>query len=267
MKCHCLTESDVLYYLSYIIILEFALNQCILLITGWGGGTKLLQPLQQALTQKGHHVELINIFNALDQHVLQQHVEMARNFDVIMGWSLGGQLATILADQIQQQDQQSKILITLGSNPCFVANETWSSAMDQTSFQHFKQSFTQDAISTLKKFGYMVCQGTVTTKQDFLTLQSLIQAQNLEVLRAGLECLEKLNNVEILKRYQGHQLHIFAKQDYLVSYKVERFLRNFDVKFLATDLVSGSHGFPLFDAEQISCKICQYLKKIEQITN
>ena len=163
------------------------MNQRILLITGWGGGTQLLQPLQQALTQQGHHVELINIFNALDSHVLQQHVEMARNFDVIMGWSLGGQLATILADQIQQQKQQSKILITLGSNPSFVANETWSSAMDQTSFQHFKQSFTQDAISTLKKFGYMVCQGTATTKQDFLTLQSLIQAQNLEVLRAGLE--------------------------------------------------------------------------------
>ena len=37
------------------------------------------------------------------------------------------------------------------------------------------------------------------------------------------------------------------------------------VKFLETELVSGSHGFPLFQSEVISCKICQYLKKIEQI--
>ncbi len=242
------------------------MNQRILLITGWGGGSKLLTPLQQALIGQGFSVELWNIFDALNKDVLAQKVKQAKQFDVIIGWSLGGQLATILADQIFQQYQENKILITLGSNPCFVANETWSAAMDQVSFQHFKQSFQQDAISTLKKFGYMVCQGTTTTKLDFLTLQSLIQAQSLDVLRAGLDCLDKLNNVEILKQYSGHQLHLFAKQDYLVSYKVERILQDFGVKFLETDLVSGSHGFPLLDAEAISCKICQYLNKLEQIS-
>lgn len=77
---------------------------------------------------------------------------------MICGWSLGGQLATILVDQIEQQYTEQKILITLGSNPCFVANEEWPMAMDQPTFLQFKQSFEQDAISTLKKFGYMVCQ-------------------------------------------------------------------------------------------------------------
>ncbi len=245
-------------------IFEFTLKQRILLITGWGGGTQLLNSLQQALTQQGHSVELINIFNALDETVLQQQVEKAKAFDVICGWSLGGQLATILVDQIEQQYTEQKILITLGSNPCFVANEEWPMAMDQPTFLQFKQSFEQDAISTLKKFGYMVCQGTVTTKQDFLSLQSLIQAQNLEVLRAGLNCLEKLNTVDILENYTGHQYHLFAKQDFLVSYKIERKLRNFAVNFLQTELINGPHGFPVFQSEEISCKICQYLKKIEQ---
>lgn len=248
------------------LILEFALNQHILLITGWGGGSKLLTPLQQALIGQGFSVELWNIFDALNKDVLAQKVEQAKQFDVIIGWSLGGQLATILVDAIQKQYQQKKVLITLGSNPCFVANQDWSAAMDQMSFQHFKQSFQQDAIATLKKFGFMVCQGTDSTKQDFVTLQSLIQAQNLDVLHAGLSCLEKLNNVSILKNYSGYQYHVFAKQDYLVSYKVERLLRNLAVEFLETELVSGSHGFPLFDAESISCKIYQYLKKIEQIS-
>ena len=70
-------------------VLESALNQRILLITGWGGGTKLLQPLAHALQHKGHSVELINIFNGLDAQVLQQHAEQAKDFDVIIGWSLG----------------------------------------------------------------------------------------------------------------------------------------------------------------------------------
>lgn len=236
----------------------------ILLITGWGGGTKLLKPLQQCLEQQHHQVELINIFNALDDGVLNEKVKFACQYDVIVGWSLGGQLATILVHRIAQQYQQFKILITLGSNPCFVANEQWSPAMDLTTFQAFKASFQYDAIATLKKFGYMVCQGTETTKQDFLTLQSLIQAQNLETLRQGLECLQHLNNVEILNHYTGNQYHIFAKQDFLVSYKVQRNMNQFAANSLETDLVSGSHGFPLFYCEEISQKICQYLKKIEQ---
>ena len=238
--------------------------QNILLITGWGGGTKLLASLKQALEAKGHTVELINIFNALDEHILQEQVEKAKDFDVIIGWSLGGQLATLLVDQISKQFQQQKTLITLASNPSFVQNEEWHTAMDQLTFQNFTQSFEHDAIATLRKFGFMVCQGTATHKQDFVTLQGLIQPQNLDILKQGLNCLEQLNTVSILKKYIGHQYHLFAKQDFLVSYKVVENLQNFNAKFLAVELVSGSHGFPIFQFESITDKICQYLQKINQ---
>ena len=238
--------------------------QNILLITGWGGGTKLLALLKQALEAKGHTVELINIFNALDEHILQEQVEKAKDFDVIIGWSLGGQLATLLVDQISKQFQQQKTLITLASNPSFVQNEEWHTAMDQLTFQNFTQSFEHDAIATLRKFGFMVCQGTATHKQDFVTLQGLIQPQNLDILQQGLNCLEQLNTVSILKNYIGHQYHLFAKQDFLVSYKVVENLQNFNAKFLAVELVSGSHGFPIFQFESITDKICQYLQKINQ---
>lgn len=239
------------------------LNQRILLITGWGGGTKLLNSLQQALENKGHAVTLINIFNALDQYVLQQHVEKAKDFDVIMGWSLGGQLATLLVDQIDQQYDEQKVLITLASNPCFVENELWHTAMPQTTFQSFKQSFEHNAIATLKKFGFMVCQGVETAKADFIMLQSLLQAQKIELLEAGLKLLEQLNLVSILKNYTGKQYHLLAKQDYLVSYKVCENLQKLDAKFLQAELISGSHGCPVFHYEDITDKICQYLQKIE----
>ncbi|BCU63899.1 hypothetical protein [Acinetobacter bouvetii] len=244
------------------------MNQKILLITGWGGGTKLLNSFKQALENKGHSVELINIFNALDEYALQRQAEKAKAFDVIIGWSLGGQLATLLADQISKQYHQQKILITLASNPCFVEscieNAEWHTAMPQATFQSFKQSFQQDAIATLKKFGFMVCQGVKTTKEDFATLQSLIQPQNLDILKQGLNCLEQLNNVSILKNYAGHQYHLFAKQDFLVSYKVAENFQNFNAKFLETELISGSHGFPVFQYDSITDKICQYLQKINQ---
>ena len=240
------------------------MNQKILLITGWGGGIKLLSALQQELRNQGHEVELINIFNALDDAELQRQTEKAKDYDVIIGWSLGGQLATLLVDQISKQYQQHKVLITLASNPCFVANDEWQTAMPKATFESFKKSFETDAIATLKKFGYMVCQGVESTKADFVKLQSLIQAQKIELLQDGLNLLENLNLVDILKNYTGHQYHIFGKQDNLVSYKICENLQKLDAKFLDAELISGSHGLPVFQVDLITDKICQYLQKIKQ---
>nr|WP_174507507.1 hydrolase [Acinetobacter sp. Marseille-Q1620] len=236
----------------------------ILLITGWGGGTKLLYSLKDVLVSNGFDVKLINIFNAYDETVLAHYTSLAQDYDVIMGWSLGGQLATVLVDQIQRQFQQQKVLITLASNPCFVENSEWQPAMSQETFINFKQSFERDAIATLKKFGYMVCQGVVTSKADFVTLQSLIEPQQLTLLEHGLVLLEKLNLVNILKNYQGFQYHLLSEQDVLVDCKVSVKLHQLGAKFTDVDVISGSHGFPVFQSALVTDKICHYLQKIKQ---
>ena len=223
----------------------------ILLITGWGGGAELLKPLHEALEQKGHSVERINIFNVLNDDVLQQHVELAVEYDVIIGWSLGGQLATILVNQIQQQYAEQKVLITLASNPCFVAQADWMTAMPVESFMQFKQSFEQDAITTLKRFGLLVCQGTSSAKKDFVAMQKLIRPQPIALLRDGLQLLEQLNLVEIYKNYQGRQLHVFAEYDALVPYQVMQKTKDLAANNSSIVSVEGaSHGFPCFMVEQ-----------------
>ena len=223
----------------------------ILLITGWGGGAELLKPLHEALEQKGHSVERINIFNVLNDDVLQQHVELAVEYDVIIGWSLGGQLATILVNQIQQQYAEQKVLITLASNPCFVAQADWMTAMPVETFMQFKQSFEQDAITTLKRFGLLVCQGTSSAKKDFVAMQKLIRPQPIALLRDGLQLLEQLNLVEMYKNYQGRQLHVFAEYDALVPYQVMQKTKDLAANNSSIVSVEGaSHGFPCFMVEQ-----------------
>lgn len=226
------------------------MKQKILLITGWGGGIELLKPLHDALEQKGYLVELINIFNALDNEVLQQHVELAVKFDVIVGWSLGGQLATLLVNQIQQQYDEQKLLITLASNPCFVAQTNWTTAMPVETFIQFKQSFEQDAITTLKRFGLLVCQGTSSAKKDFLAMQKLIRPQAIALLRDGLQLLEQLNLVGLYENYQGRQLHVFAEHDALVPYQVVQNIQNLAAKNLSVvSIDDASHAFPCFMVE------------------
>ena len=233
----------------------------ILLITGWGGGADLLQPLQGGLEKHGHVVERMNIFNALDNDILQQHVELAVRFDVIVGWSLGGQLATLLVDHIQQQFDEQKILITLASNPCFVAQSDWSTAMPVETFIQFKQSFEQDSISTLKRFGLLVCQGTNSAKKDFVTMQKLIRPQPIALLKQGLQLLEQLNLVKLYKNYQGRQLHLFAEQDALVPCQVMQIIQDLAAKNLSAISVEGaSHGFPCFMVDKTVQIIEDFLK-------
>lgn len=236
-------------------------NYRILLITGWGGGAELLKPLHEALEQKGYSVERLNIFNALDGDILQQHVELAVKYDVIVGWSLGGQLATILVNQIQQQYAEQKVLITLASNPCFVAQADWSAAMPVETFMQFKQSFEQDAITTLKRFGLLVCQGTSSAKKDFVAMQRLINPQPIALLRQGLQLLEQLNLVELYENYQGRQLHVFAEYDALVPYQVIQKTKDLAAKNLCVISIDGaSHGFPCFMVEQTVQKIENFIQ-------
>ena len=227
-----------------------SLSKKILLITGWGGGAELLKPLHDALEQKGYLVERMNIFNALDNEVLQQHVELAVKFDVIVGWSLGGQLATLLVNQIQLQYDEQKLLITLASNPCFVAQTNWTTAMPVETFIQFKQSFEQDAITTLKRFGLLVCQGTSSAKKDFLAMQKLIRPQAIALLRDGLQLLGQLNLVGLYENYQGRQLHVFAEHDALVPYQVVQNIQNLAAKNLTVvSIDDASHAFPCFMVE------------------
>lgn len=238
------------------------MNASILLITGWGGGTQLLEPLQHKLQQQGHHVELINIFNALDTDILQQHVELAHRFDVIMGWSLGGQLATLLTQQLQQQYAEQKTLITLASNPCFVAQPNWSTAMPQETFKQFKLSFQQDAVATLKRFGFLVCQGADSAKKDFIQMQKLIKPQPISLLEQGLVLLEQLNLTKTLAHYTGRQLHVFAQHDALVPCEIIQNMQQLlteNVKFVSIE--HASHGFPHFHVEQTMQIIEDFLKQ------
>ena len=238
------------------------MQQRILLITGWGGGTGLLQPLQHSLKQHGIQVDVLNIFNAADPVQFQQQLERAKDYSVLMGWSLGGQLATLLADALAQSGQAPQALISLASNPCFVAQAAWPHAMAPKTFQQFKQGFAEDAAATLKRFGYLVCQGSAQSRQDLQKLQSLIQPQSLTLLKQGLALLEQLNLVTILKNYPAPQYHLLARVDQLVPCQVAQDLQNLAAKNLQVEVVAGSHGISLFETEVVTQKIIDYLEQL-----
>lgn len=234
----------------------------ILLISGWGLGTEVLTALQTQLNQATLQVDVINIFDPRDAEQLLQHIHLAAQYDVLMGWSLGGQLATYLANQLYQATGQAKPLITLASNPCFVQQADWPNAMPKAAFATFKQSYFEQPSACIKRFCYLITQGGSDSKKDWLYLQSLLKAQDVELMQQGLMTLEQLDTLSILQNYPAKQCHIVAEQDHLVPPQIAEELQHLSTKFVKVIKINGSHAFPVVNvvqtAEQI-VQICQQL--------
>lgn len=234
----------------------------VLLITGWGVGTEVLTALQNQLYGAQVNVDLINIFDPEDPVELQRHLDLAEHYDVLMGWSLGGQLASVLADQLYKQTGQAKPLITLASNPCFVQQATWPNAMPQAEFATFQQSYLDQPEACIKRFCYLISQGGRQPKQDWLMLQSLQQPQDIALMQQGLISLGDLNTLSILQNYPGQQFHLLATQDHLVPLQIAQDLQYFPAKFLKIIKIDGSHAFPVVEVEQTCEQIVQICQQL-----
>lgn len=235
------------------------LQNKILLITGWGVGVEPLQSLKLHLEKTDFETQLINIFNVLDNN-FQAQLDLVARADVVVGWSLGGQLATQLVDIFYKQTGQTKTLITLASNPCFVANAHWQTAMLIDVFSQFKASFFKNPQATLKRFYYLITLGSTQAKQDWVSVQNIANPPPSELLSEGLQMLEQLNLVDNLKNYPGRQLHLFAEQDNVIPCKiVENFkeivTKNMNYKVLK----SATHAFPYLEVDRTIEEICQFL--------
>lgn len=84
------------------------LQNKILLITGWGVGVEPLQSLKLQLEKAGYQTQLINIFNILDANYCAQ-LDLVAEVDVVIGWSLGGQLATQLVNTFMNKQGKLKL--------------------------------------------------------------------------------------------------------------------------------------------------------------
>jgi len=236
----------------------------ILLITGWGVGIEPLQSLKLHLEQNGYETQLINIFNVLDNN-FQNQLNLLNDIDVVIGWSLGGQLATLLVESFYQKTGITKTLITLASNPCFVANDNWQTAMPADVFSQFKASFLQNPQAILKRFYYLITQGSTQAKQDWMNVQNIAHPPSNEILLEGLQMLEQLNLVDNLKNYSGPQFHLFAELDGVIPCKVVENFANIATKKLRYKLLKeATHAFPYLQVQRTIEEICQFLTNHQQ---
>ncbi|KRP71897.1 alpha/beta fold hydrolase [Pseudomonas veronii] len=233
----------------------------LILLPGWGLGVSPLEPLAAALHGLNEHLRVqVEPLPALASSDLDEWLD---ELDASLpdnawlgGWSLGGMLASELA---ARRGERCCGLLTLASNPCFVARDSWPNAMPGATFEAFLAGCHADAPVTLKRFGLLCAKGAADPRGLARLLASAAPQTPWDVLMNGLELLAQLDTRDALVAFRGPQLHLFAGLDELVPAEAAS-----DLLSLLPDVEIGlieqaGHAFLLEDPHGVAGAIQAFL--------
>ena len=233
----------------------------LILLPGWGLGVSPLQPLAAALQGLDEHLRIeiapLPVLESSDLGEWLDELDSSLPQDAWLGgWSLGGMLASELA---ARRGDRCCGLLTLASNPCFVAREQWPSAMPAQTFAAFLAGCEADPQATLKRFSLLCAQGSEDPRGVSRLLLAGAPLTSASMLLAGLQLLAQLDTRQALQSYRGPQLHLFAGLDGLVPVEAAE-----DLLALLPDVEVGlieqaGHSFLLDDPHGVAGAIQAFL--------
>ncbi|MGB1272043.1 MAG: alpha/beta fold hydrolase, partial [Endozoicomonas sp.] len=177
----------------------------IVLISGWAMPAMAMESLATAL-DKGHRrvsvIELPGLVqvgdSAGDQNIHWEGLltyldqQLFEKPAVLVGWSMGGVLASLYASR---HPGNVAAVVNLATNACFVKNAQWTAAMAPELFFGFQAGVSKHCLKTLQQFTLLCSVGSINRYERAKALQSLlrdIQAETeleLGILQALLTLL------------------------------------------------------------------------------
>lgn len=168
----------------------------LVLLHGWGLNAEVWQNIVPRLSAQ-YRLHLVDLpgygrsqgFPALSlEEMAQVLVPHLPSRAIVLGWSLGGLVATQLALSVPEQ---LRGLITVASSPCFTARDDWPGIAPLT-LHNFQQQLSHDFQRTVERFLALQTLGTETARADARKLKDVVLSQpmpDVEVLNGGLTML------------------------------------------------------------------------------
>lgn len=197
----------------------------IVFIHGWGLNSGVWQPSVKLLEQSfrvitvdlpgfganvDHQISPYTITN-IAKHIADIIDEPA----IVIGWSLGGMIATELACQFPKKVIG---LVTVASTPCFVEQENWPGIKPEV-LTLFHRQLEEDTQKTINNFLKIQAMGSPHLRNDIKQLRELIMQYpmpNKTTLDLSLRFLEEEDQRQQLKHITQPFLRIYGKLDGLV---------------------------------------------------
>lgn len=199
-------------------------------IHGWGVNSAIWQPVVDTLADN-YEITTIDLpgFGDNNEFVLDEYTVsniaklIASRLDkpaVIIGWSLGGLIATELA---LQWPNKVKSLVTVASSPFFVEEGSYWLGIKPDVLKSFHQQLVDDPVKTIKGFLRIQAMGSPQIRQDIKLITQLVMTKpmaNQQVLDKSLSLLETVDYRERLKEVSQPFLRLYGRLDGLVPNKV-----------------------------------------------
>jgi len=208
----------------------------VVFIHGWGVNSAVWQPIVQQLekTLEITTVDLpgfgFNLSESLTPYSLTKVVDLIqaslKQPSVIVGWSLGGLIATDLA--LRYPDKVLG-LVTVASSPCFLAKEksvnetgyafnSWPGIQPEV-LKMFHQQLAQNTKKTIDGFLKIQAMGSPHVRQDIKVIRDLVMQYELpheKTLDESLALLETVDLRNQLQQINTPTLRLYGKLDGLV---------------------------------------------------
>jgi pimeloyl-[acyl-carrier protein] methyl ester esterase len=237
------------------------MREHLILLPGWGLGSLPLEGLAEALRGLDPMLrvdieplpelasgEARGWLLALDER-LPPHAWLG-------GWSLGGLLASELA---ALRGERCRGLLTLASNPRFVAGGDWPHGMDEATFDAFVDGCRADADATLRRFSLLCTQGAAEARGLARQLQAALPCTVPQVRLAGLEVLGSGDGRSALRDFSGPQLHLLGGADALVPAEVAGELLALRPDIEVGLIEDASHAFPLERPREVAAAMLAFI--------
>lgn len=194
----------------------------LVMLHGWGMNGAIFRPLLDYL-QDDFEVFCVDLRGHgksawMNTDFDQQVDELARVLPhcVLLGWSMGGLYATALAKRYPERFSH---VLLVASNPCFVQQDDWHSAVAQQVFDEFCGALSGDWKATIRRFVGLQLHGAEQSRHLIRQVTTLLHdagAPHPEALNYGLELLLKHDARDTLKNLLQPVMMVLGRLDTLV---------------------------------------------------
>lgn len=228
----------------------------VVMLHGWAMHTGIWRNFSEALAINhqlvcldlpGHGLSETLAPYTLDSVVDAVVRELPEQRCVLVGWSLGGNIALRLAEKYPQR---IKSLVLIASNPHFIATESWAGMQPQV-LNQFMSNLQKNPTQALQRFISLQVQGKEDTKSSLIKIKASLQECALptyDVLMSGLYILQTADLRRALKNSKCPVQMILGELDTLVPVRVGEQCQLLQPN-MALHVIAGAGHIP-FIAEQ-----------------